>query len=121
MGNNIFKQRDVRGIGAFINVLYLTAPMIGMVAYVMSAITMYTVIKPYLNYWFPWMSIGVFFAILFVAFLVALLIFYKFIYPSYWAFQNRQVYIHKNPMQKDLELIKKKLGIEDENDKTETK
>ncbi len=110
--SNLLKQRNIKGIGSFIHVLYLTTPLFGLGAYVMSAITMYTVLLPYIKPVMPWLTIQAFFGIAFLLFVLVLASFYKFVYPSYMAFQNKQTYIHKNPMQEDLEKIKKRLGIE---------
>jgi len=107
----ILKQHQLKWIGSFINVLYLTTPLLGMVAYVMNAVTMYTVIMPYIKPVVPWLTMPVFFTILFICFLLMLAGFYKFILPGYLAFQNKQQYIHKNPIQKDLLLLKLRMDI----------
>jgi hypothetical protein len=110
---NMFKQYNIKGIGTFINVLYLTAPILGIVMSIVNAITFYAVVNEYLHKIVPWLSLPLFIGLLMVGGLVLLLLFYKFIYPSYYAFLNKQTYIHENPMQRDLDLIKKKLGIEE--------
>jgi heme/copper-type cytochrome/quinol oxidase subunit 1 len=110
---SILKQHKVKGIGNFIHVLYLTTPLFGAVSYIMGAITMYTVILPWTKVWMPWLSMPLFLGICFVACSILVLMFYCFVYPSYMAFQNKQQYIHENPIQKDLALIKTKLGIKD--------
>ena len=108
----MFKQRNVGWIGAFIHVAYMTSPLLGIGAYAMSAITMYTVLLPYFKPVMPWMTAPVFFGLLFIICVILLALVYLFIYPSYMAFQNKQTYIHKNPMQEDLTAIKRRLGIE---------
>ena len=115
----LLKQYDIKQLkwaGSFIGVLYLVAPLIGMAGYVMTAITMYTVLIPYMKASFAWMTLPLFFLFLIVIVIVVLLLFFKFVYPSYYAFLNRQMYIHKNPIQKDLQLIKEKLGIKENKD-----
>lgn len=109
----IFKQHDIKFIGAFVNILYLTMPLFGIVAYSMSAVTLYTVTLPYTKPIMPWFNLYIFFSALIATCFIAMLIFYKFLYPSYLAFVNKQSYIHNNPIQKDLQKIKKKLGVED--------
>jgi len=112
--NKIFRQYNIKGIGTFINVLYLTAPMLGMVMYIINATTFYAVAFPYIHKYIAWLNLPIFLAFLILGILIMLLIFYKFVYPSYYAFLNKQTYMHQNPMQRDLDLIKKKLGIEDD-------
>jgi hypothetical protein len=85
----------------------MTAPLIGVVGYAMGAITMYTVVLPYIKPILPWLTLPLFFLVLVGVGTVVLMLFYKFVYPSYYAFLNKQVYIHENPMQADLALIKK--------------
>jgi magnesium-transporting ATPase (P-type) len=104
-------QMRVGWVGAFINLLYFTSPIIGMTSYIFTGATLYAVIKPFLDTWFPWMKFWVFIlvAVIFVVFL--LVVSYVVLYPSNLAFQNKQTYKHQNPMQRDLLLIKKKVGI----------
>ncbi len=89
----------------------MTAPLVGMIGYAMGAVTMYTVVMPYIKPVFPWLTLPLFFVILLVAGSLLLVLFYKFVYPSYYAFLNKQVYVHDNPIQRDLSMIKDKLGI----------
>jgi hypothetical protein len=114
MFRKLFKQYNIKGIGTFINVLYLTAPMLGIVMYIINATTFYAVAFPYIHKYVSWLSLPIFLLFLILGVLVLLLVFYKFIYPSYFSFLNRQTYIHDNPIQKDLAKIKKNLGIEDD-------
>lgn len=101
-------------LGAFINVLYLTMPLFGILAYGISAMTLYTVNMNWIKDYISWLSIPIFFALIVACCLLLMLINYKYLYPSYYEFLNRQVYKHNNPIQKDLELIKERLGIKDE-------
>jgi predicted membrane protein len=110
----LFKQHDIKFIGAFINILYLTMPLFGIVSYAMSAVTLYTVTLPYTKPIMPWFNLYIFFGILIGICFIAMFVFYKFLYPSYLAFVNKQSYIHNNPIQKDLQKIKIKLEIKDE-------
>jgi hypothetical protein len=110
---NILKQYHVGRIGAFIHVLYLTMPLFGAISYTMSAITMYTVLLPYLKPSAPWLSAPLFFGICICLAVVTVLLFYKFVYPSYMSFQNKQEYSHNSLLRKDLEKIKQKMGIND--------
>jgi hypothetical protein len=109
----LLKQHDIKFIGAFVNILYLTMPLFGIVAYAMSAVTLYTVTLPYTKPIIPWFNLFIFFGILIGICFVAMLVFYKFFYPSHLAFVNKQSYIHNNPIQKDLEKIKAKLEVKD--------
>lgn len=112
--NKFLKQYNIKWIGTFINLLYTTAPMLGIVMYFINAITFYAVASPSIIKIFPWFNLPIFLIAIFSGVIILLLVFYKFIYPSYYAFINKQSYIHENPIQRDLALIKKHLGINDE-------
>jgi phosphoglycerol transferase MdoB-like AlkP superfamily enzyme len=109
----LFEQHNIKRIGALLNVLYLTMPLFGIIAYAMSAATLYTVTLPYVQPIMPWLSLPVFFSFIVVIAIIMMYCNYKFLYPSYFTFLNKQTYIHNNPMMEDLQKIKKKLGIID--------
>lgn len=108
--NFMQKQYNIQGIGNFISVLYTAAPMIGVIMYVVNACTFYMVAK---EKYFPWLSLPLFIGIIIIGLVILLVVFFKFVLPSYYAFINRQTYDHKNPVADDLKKIKQKLGIED--------
>jgi hypothetical protein len=102
--NKFFKQYNIRWIGLFINVLYLTTPIFGIGAYAMSAATMYaTVVIPYIKPMFPWFDFWVFAIFAGVICCFMLLMVWKFVYRGYFG----------NPIKQDVEKIKKHLGIKD--------
>lgn len=119
------KQRNLpvlgKPLGAFINVLYLTMPLFGILAYGISAMTLYTVNIEWIRNNIKWLSIPVYAGAIIVFCLLLMLLNYIFIYPSYYAFLNKQTYKHNNPMQRDLKLIKQKLGIEEDGSDKESK
>ena len=109
--NKLFKQHYIKGIGVFINILYLTSPLIGIGMSIINAITFYAVVYPYIHRILPWFNFAVFIICLFLGGIVLLLSFYKFVYPSYYEFLNRQTLTRQ--IEKRLNRIEKKLGIED--------
>lgn len=111
---SLLKQHNLKRVGAFIDVLYLTMPLFSVGAYAMSAITMYTVINPWVKPIMPWMTLQLFFGLAFVVCLMLMGMMYKFVYRSYFAFRNNQEYKTDNPIRKDLERIKNHLGINDQ-------
>ncbi len=110
---SLLKQHNLKRIGPVVDVLYLTMPLLSIGAYTMSAVTMYTVLIPYLKPAVPWLTLPVFFGIGFTVCLCLMGLMYKFVYKSYFAFRNNQEYKADNPIRKDLEKIKKRLGIEE--------
>jgi len=125
---NFFKQYKVKGIGTFINVLCQCSPLLGMAVSVVECGTFYTVQQVNIHRFIRWMTFPWFILFVVLIGLLVLFVFYKFVYPSYYAFLNKQTYIHENPMQKDLakilkrqDKIMKKLGLEDDDPSGEDK
>jgi len=111
--SKFLKQYNIRWLGTFINILYLTAPLIGISTSILNAATFYAVVQYYIHQFAPWITFPVFITFMVLCVFLMLFLFYKFVYPSYYTFLNSQTYIHNNPIRKDLAIIKKKLGIED--------
>jgi hypothetical protein len=107
----LLQQYNLKRVGPFVDVLYLTMPLFSVGAYSMSAITMYTVIMPWLKPVLPWLTLPVFFGFCFIGCLLLMGLMYKFVYKSYFAFRNNQEYKTDSPIRRDLEQIKEKLGI----------
>ena len=114
--NNFSKQYDIKWIGSFINVLYLTAPLISIGIGILNVATFFAVVQGYMHQTrlFEWVTFPIFFGFIVACGLLMIYLFYKFVYPSYYTFLNQQSYKHNNPIRKDLAEIKEKLGIKDE-------
>jgi hypothetical protein len=63
-------------------------------------------VVPWLNFWWFLLIIG-------MAVLGLMAFVYFVITPSYFNFYSNQFYKHDSPMKRDIELIKKKLNIND--------
>lgn len=69
---------------------------------------------PWLVERLPWLTFPVFMSLAVFGIIVAMVLAYMFLLPSSMSFFNKHFYKHKNPMKRDLDLIKKKLGITDD-------
>ncbi len=105
------RQIKVPFVGTFINVLYLTMPLFGIIAYAITALTFYTVNLEWIGIHMPWMTVPVFIGLIIAFCSILMCLNYIFLYPSYYEFLNKQVYKHGNPIQEDLSAIREKLGI----------
>ena len=117
MKNSLFRQYDIKWLGTFINLFYMSLPLVGIATNVMEAGTFYGVQKANIHHFAPWLSFQLFMGIVIFVVILIEVGFYLFIYKAYQSFVNHQAYIHNNPVQKDLALIKKHLGIKDEDNK----
>jgi hypothetical protein len=91
----LFRQHKVPIIGPITDVLSYGAVWIGMLNFLMIAITLYwTTLRPHLLRYVPWMNMGIYLACLFALVCLLLLFVYKFIVPSYYEFRGRQYQRH---------------------------
>jgi hypothetical protein len=84
----LMKQYKVKGIGGFINVVYTTAPLLGLTMYVINASTFYTVDTKQIHHLVSWVNLPEFLVALFSLFMLMIYLFYKIIYPSYYVKVN---------------------------------
>jgi hypothetical protein len=123
--NHLSKQYNIRWLGTFINLLYMTSPLLGIMMSIVNSITFYAVIYVYLHRYVPWFSFPVFFVTLVAVGFVIIFCFWKFVYPAYYAFLNKQTLTNKIDerlchIEADNQLIKKHLGIIDDKDTSKT-
>lgn len=118
-------QRGIKiWMGGFKDILIMSFVWVSIINFVLvSAIAYNTTIRPSLPDSFSWLTPWVFMVLMGVVFVVIMFIEWKWIYPSYYAFRNRQEYEHQNLLRGDLEELKKRqkkimerLNIEDEED-----
>jgi len=55
--------------------------------------------------YFPWMKIYIFYGVLLVVAAIAMVVEYKFVYPSFYAFRSQQEYKHQSPLRADLAKV----------------
>jgi hypothetical protein len=111
MNNEINETKATKAVGGFIAVLYFTIPQFSALAYVISVLTLYTVNIDYINKHLSWLSIPIMFVLVLISVIIWLVVNYRFLYPMFLAFQNKQIYKHGNPITDDLKAIKKALKI----------
>ena len=86
------KKRNIPGVCAFIESLFTCLPVLGSINFIFIAIVLYTDIQPYLLVHMPWIKLRIF--MLALTFLVGgmMILVYKFVLPSLWAFRGRQMF-----------------------------
>jgi len=109
----LLAQHNIKWIGSFFHVLYLTMPMFGLVAYSMSAMTLYTVGFPYVKDSIPWLSLPVYFGFILITCVCILLVFNSIVNKSYLSAHNQQTETELDKVVADLDKIKKHLGIKE--------
>jgi len=104
------KQVPMRWLGTFRQLFGGAATWITFAILIFTAVTAWNtptaiVIREYL----PWLSLGIFVALIFLAMAVAIWIEHKFIQPAIMLYWNRMHFKHGNPQQEQLDRIEIKL------------
>ena len=108
MIRKLLKQKRIPVIGGLYDVLALTAIWIGMVNFILIAITAYsTTIRPGLGW--EWFSLPLFLLFLVLLALGVMAMVYKFVVPSYYSFRGGQYDEHGGQTRERLEEISKRL------------
>jgi D-beta-D-heptose 7-phosphate kinase/D-beta-D-heptose 1-phosphate adenosyltransferase len=111
------KQRNIPWLGAFIESFFVTLPFLGIINFWAIITVLYTSVRPYIVANFPWMNIQLFVCILTAIGILGMVLVYKFVLPSIWAFRGKQMFGYENsPVDKtvtnsSLESRTKKAGI----------
>jgi hypothetical protein len=101
------KQYRIIWLGNFYHVLSLSMTLFAIFAYAMSAVTLYAVwVIPYVKPKLPWINLPIYFAFIIVVCCILLAVVYVLLYSGYYYLQNKQIYIHNNPIKDDLDTIK---------------
>jgi hypothetical protein len=113
---NLKKQYNIKWLGTFINLLYMTSPLLGIMMSIVNSITFYAVIYVYLHKYVAWFSFSVFFVCLVIGGFTIIYLFWKLVYQAYYNFLNKQTLTNKidvrlDKIDADMKLIKEKLGI----------
>jgi hypothetical protein len=105
MKNNLTKQYHIKYIGTFIHIIYTTLPIFSVVSNILAAATWFGVWRSGLLIYAPWLTLPIFFVMLICLALVTIFLVYKFIYPSYFSFQNTQQFPEDGQLAKMIRKI----------------
>jgi len=109
---SLTKQYGVSGkIGGAKDLLGRTLFYVSIINFILITVTAYsTTLRDTLQMWFPWLNFPIFLGILVVGLLLAMILEYKIVLPSAWAFTNKQQYEHQSLIRKQLDGIEKTLS-----------
>lgn len=106
---NILKQRNIPWIGAVVDSLYTSLPILSIINFLSIMTVLYTSISEYLFAWFPWLSFGWFVVIMSICTLGLMTCMYLFVLPSLWTFRNKQMNSFESDVMKELRKLRKEL------------
>ena len=108
--HRVLRQHKLGWVGGFKDILTMVIFYMSMISFSLVVITAYnTGLRDWLLVYFPWMKIYYFFGVFLLIALFAMIIEYKFVYPSFYAFRSQQEYKHQSPLREDLAKCLKKL------------
>jgi len=104
------KQQNIPGLGAFVEALYMSLPILSVINFVSIAIVLYSDIRPYLLEHLPWVQLWMFLLALSSLVFISMLLVYKFVLPSIWTFRGKQMFEHESEVMDSLKRIEGQLN-----------
>jgi len=104
-----FKQRNIPWVGAFIEALFNTLPMLSIMNFISIIIVLYASIRPYLIEHAPWMKLWIFILILTALSVIVMILIYKYVLSSLWAFRGKQMFQNENKIIEKLDKLEEKI------------
>jgi hypothetical protein len=110
------KQYEVKKLSSFIHVVYNTLPLFSVISQTFAAVTLYGVWDNSIIKYFPFMTLGVFLAIIIGAAIITLFLFYKFVYRGFYSFQNTQQFPEDGQLANLIrKIVREELNAHNEN------
>jgi len=103
------KQRNIPWLGALIDSLYVSLPVLSFVNFFAILTVLYANIHPYLQEHLPWLRFWVFLIIVGVLATILALLVYKFVVPSLWTFRGKQMFTHESAIVDKLDKLLEKV------------
>ena len=102
------KQRNIPWLGAVVDSVYITLPILSAVNFFAILTVLYTNISSDIQAYVPWMRYWVFLILVGILSVILMVLVYKFVVPSLWAFRGKQMFMHESEITDKLdELLKK--------------
>jgi len=103
------KQYDIPWLGAVTDSLFNALPILSIINFLSVITLLYTNTYEFIHETIPWMSFGLFVAILLIVTIVGLVLVYVFILLSLWSFRHRQMRMNDMDTSEKLERMKEEL------------
>ncbi len=103
------KQRNIPWLGALIDSLYTTLPILSIVNFLSITTVLYVTIKENLLPWAPWLEFWMFVAIMSAWLAILMVLMYIFVLPSLWTFRNKQMNMFESDVLKEIRELRKEV------------
>ncbi len=117
MSNEHLKQKNIPWLGAFVDSLYVSLPLLSIINFLSIITVLYATIATDLQTYAPWLNFWLFLFLLVVITVLTMITVYKFVVPSLWTFRSKQMFSHESAIVDKLnELIEKVDKLNERND-----
>ncbi len=103
----MLRQRRIPLLGEIMDALYTSLPILSIINFLSITISLYITSKVYLEQYVPWLDIWLFLLILLLISIIFMLLVYKFVLPSLWAFRGEQMSGQNEKLDEILKELKK--------------
>jgi len=111
------KQKNIPWLGAIVDSVYITLPILSAVNFFAILTVLYTNIYPDIQAYAPWMRYWIFLILVVILSVILMVLVYKFIIPSLWAFRGKQMFMHESEITDKLNKLLKKVDELEKKDK----
>jgi hypothetical protein len=106
------QQKILPVIGGIKDVAMMSAFYISILNIFLVAVTAYhTTLQQYILVVFPWFKMWTFLLVLILLAALMMVLEYKFVYASWFTFRNKQEFEHENLIRKEIDELRKDLGL----------
>lgn len=106
---NLFRQRNVPWLGAVVESLFTSLPVLSIINFLAISTVLYATIREYLIALLPWMSFGVFVGFLVLLTLGLMAAIYILVLPSLWTFRGKQLYGFESDLLKEVRALREEV------------
>ncbi len=110
MTNKLLKQYNVPRLGAMVDSLYTSLPILSIINFLSILTVLYATTREWLEVWVPWLTFWIFVSSLGGLTLFTMAVIYKFVLPSVWTFRQKQMFGFESKIASTLEDIDKRLA-----------
>lgn len=103
------KQHNVPYLGALIDALYTSLPILSIINFLSILTVLYTSVKDYVVEYTPWLTFWMFLAFLVFLTIATMVLVYKFVLPSVWTFRQKQMFRYESELLQEVKELREEI------------
>lgn len=103
------KQTHIPGVGAMVDSLFACLPFVSFINFIFISIVVYADVSEYLKLYTPWIQLWSFMALLALITGILMLVVYKYVLPSLWAFRGKQLFGFESKIVDEVQALQKEI------------